>query len=136
LKIEETKSAKYLFDINSHIPREGSQGVGEVKIFCYDALLFTLNRNLLGFLAHDGCIFSEMDPRQKSTIFKVVLELIKKYDLQYFVNIGDNSLNEILDFDNDIEILTDNEKDLIKKSVRLELFDKDPKDWLFGVSFD
>ncbi|KUJ62033.1 hypothetical protein AR687_10805 [Flavobacteriaceae bacterium CRH] len=131
-KIEETKNAKYLFDINSHIPKEGSQGVGEVKIFCYDAMLLLLNENLLNFLAHDGCIFSEMDPRQKSTIFKVILDLLKDHKFQYFVNIGDNSLNEILDND----ILTIDEKAVIKKSIRLELSDKEPKDWLFGVSFD
>ncbi|WP_275552730.1 DUF2326 domain-containing protein [Tenacibaculum piscium] len=131
-KIEETKKAKYLFDINSHIPKEGSQGVGEVKIFCYDVLLLLLNKNLLNFLAHDGSIFSEMDPRQKSTIFKVILDLLKKHEFQYFVNIGDNSLNEILE----IDILTNAEKDLIRKSICLELSDKEAKDWLFGISFD
>jgi uncharacterized protein YydD (DUF2326 family) len=69
-RIEEAPSAKYLFNINSHIPKEGSQGVGEVKIFCYDVLLYLLNKNLLNFLAHDGCIFSEMHPRQKQQYLK------------------------------------------------------------------
>lgn len=135
-KIEETQNAKYLFDIISHIPKEGSQGVGEVKIFCYDILLYLLNKELLGFLAHDGCIFSEMDPRQKSTIFKVLLETSKENDFQYFVNIVDNSLNEILDFENKINILDDSEKDIIKDSIRLKLTDKTSEDWLFGVGFD
>jgi len=135
-KIEEAQTAKYLFNIYTHIPKEGSQGVGEVKIFCYDVLLYLLNENLLGFLAHDGCIFSEMDRRQKSTIFKVILQLLEKGNLQYFVNIGDNTLNEILDESNEIEILTKSEKDFIKNSIRQELSDKEPKDWLFGESFD
>jgi len=135
-KIEEAQSARYLFNINSHIPKEGSQGVGEVKVFCYDVLLHLLNKNLLAFLAHDGCIFSEMDPRQKSTIFKVILDLLKKNDFQYFVNIGDNSLNEVLDVNDEIKILTRTEKDTIKESIRLSLSDREPKDWLFGVSFD
>ena len=64
LKIVETPTARYLFDISSDIPKQGSQGVGEVKIFCYDILLYLLNPNLLDFLSHDGCIFSEMDKRQ------------------------------------------------------------------------
>ncbi len=131
-KIVETKKAKYLFDINSHIPKEGSQGVGEVKIFCYDLLLFLLNKNKLNFMAHDGCIFSEMDRRQKSTIFKVILDLLKENEFQYFVNIGDNSLNEILKTD----ILNSKEKEDINNSIRLRLTDKDPKDWLFGTNFD
>ena len=88
-KIDEAPTAKYLFNINAHIPKEGSQGVGEVKIFCYDILLYQLNKDLLNFLAHDGCLFSEMDRRQKTTIFKVILELIKDKDFQYFLNIGE-----------------------------------------------
>lgn len=136
LKIEEAPTAKYLFNINSHIPKEGSQGYGEVKIFCYDVLLYLQNKNILNFLAHDGCLFSEMDPRQKTTIFKVLLELIKDDDFQYFLNIGENTFNEILDANNQINILTKEEKETIKQSVRLELSDKEPKYWLFGESFD
>lgn len=136
LKIEEAPTAKYLFNINSHIPKEGSQGVGEVKIFCYDVLLYLLNKDVLNFLAHDGCIFSGMDGRQKTTIFKVILELIKEDNFQYFLNIGEDTFNEILDGNNQINILTKEEKETIKQSIRLELSDKDPKDWLFGEGFD
>ena len=136
LKIEEAPTAKYLFNINSHIPKEGSQGVGEVKIFCYDVLLYLQNKNLLNFLAHDGCIFSEMDPRQKTTIFKVILELAEDNSFQYFLNIGENTLKEILDDKNQINILTEEEKETIKQSIRLSLSDKEPKYWLFGESFD
>jgi len=134
-KVDEAPTAKYLFNINAHIPKEGSQGVGEVKIFCYDVLLYKLNKDLLNFLAHDGCLFSEMDRRQKSTIFKVILELTKDKSFQYFLNIGDNTLNEILDKNNEIKILTIEEKEIIKNSIRLTLSDKEEKDWLFGEAF-
>lgn len=136
LKIEEAPTAKYLFNINSHIPKEGSQGVGEVKIFCYDVLLYLLNKDILNFLAHDGCIFSGMDGRQKTTIFKVILDLMKDDNFQYFLNIGEDTLNEILDNSNQINILTEEEKEIIKQSVRLELSDKESKNWLFGEGFD
>jgi uncharacterized protein YydD (DUF2326 family) len=135
-RIDEAPTAKYLFNINSHIPKEGSQGVGEVKIFCYDVLLYQLNKDLLNFLAHDGCLFSEMDRRQKSTIFKVILELIKDNNFQYFLNIGENTLKEILDKNNEINILSDEEKETIAKSIILPLSDKEEKNWLFGESFD
>jgi len=72
-----------------------------------------------------------MDPRQKAMIFKIVIELIKQYDLQYFVNIGENSLKEILEQD----ILSNEEKLYIEKSLILKLFDKDPKSWLMGTEF-
>lgn len=134
LKIKLADDAKYLFDIEVYVPRDKSQGINEVKIFCYDLLLFLLNRKLLGFIAHDGCIFSEMDIRQKATIFKVVLEFVREYDLQYYVNINTDSLGQILDKRNE-GILSADDIAEIKKSVILELSDKDPKSWLFGMQF-
>jgi uncharacterized protein YydD (DUF2326 family) len=134
-QITETVDAKYLFNIDVQVPRDGSQGINEVKIFCYDFLLYQLRPSLLSFIAHDGCIFSEMDPRQKSMIFKVAIETIENSDLQYFVNIGQSSLDEILDVDDKLQILSKSEKAYIKRSVILELFDKDPSNWLFGTSF-
>ena len=132
LELKETKTAKYLYDIAVEIPRGSSQAIGEVEIFCYDVLLYKLNKDILNFMAHDGYIFSEMDPRQKATIFKVILELIQNYDLQYFINIGESSLEEVLEQ----KILNDSEKEQISKSIILELYDKDPKNWLFGQEFN
>jgi uncharacterized protein YydD (DUF2326 family) len=132
LQVETAKDAKYLFNILVDIPRDGSQGRKEVKIFCYDVLLYLLNKDLLGFLAHDSCIFSEMDHRQKTTIFKVALEFCQKEGLQYFVNVSENTLNDVLKND----ILTEQEKKTIQKSIILELYDKNPDTWLFGESFD
>jgi uncharacterized protein YydD (DUF2326 family) len=132
LKIQETKTAKYLYDILIDTPRGASQAIGNIEIFCYDILLYQLNKNLLNFLAHDGYIFSEMDSRQKAMIFKIIIELINENDLQYFINIGENSLKEILEQD----ILTDDEKKFVEEQIILALYDKDPKNWLFGEEFN
>ena len=132
LELKETKKAKYLYDIAVEIPRGSSQAIEEVEIFCYDVLLYKLNKDVINFMAHDGYIFSEMDPRQKTMIFKIILELIKDNDLQYFINIGENSLKEILEQ----EILTDEEKEQINNNIILELYDKEPRKWLFGQSFN
>jgi uncharacterized protein YydD (DUF2326 family) len=132
LELKETKSAKYLYDIHIEIPRGASQAIGEVEIFCYDVLLYKLNKNILNFMAHDGYIFSEMDPRQKAMIFKIIIELINQDNLQYFINIGENSLKEVLSQD----ILTKDEKNFIDKHIILELYDKEPKNRLFGEAFN
>ncbi|MFI3156332.1 MAG: DUF2326 domain-containing protein [Methylococcaceae bacterium] len=136
LEIEGAKDAKYLFDINPNIPKDAGQAVGEVKIFCYDVLLYQLNQDSLGFMAHDGCIFSEMDSRQKSTILKIILELTENNNLQYFLNIGQNTLNEILDENKKINILSQKEKWRIKDALILKLYDQNPENWLFGESFN
>ncbi|MFT7432555.1 MAG: hypothetical protein ACI9TY_000167 [Alphaproteobacteria bacterium] len=136
-EIKETVDAKYLYDIQAEIPNDGSQGINEVKIFCYDFLLYSLNPNLLNFIAHDGCIFSEMDPRQKAMIFKVALDHIHEQGLQYFINIGEASLNEVLDKDNkQPSILSKEERQEIEDSIILELYDSDPSNKLFGEQFD
>ena len=115
------------------IPKDGSLSIGNVKTFCYDVLLYTLNSNILGFLAHDGELFSEMDKRQKATIFKIILDQIKNSSLQYLVNIGDTSFNEILN--DDTGILNDEDKELIKTKVILQI-SEDQNTWLFGQKFD
>lgn len=130
-KIKEARKAKYLYDIFIEIDGDGGQSVGNIGIFCYDILLYQMNKNIFNFLAHDGCIFSEMDGRQKAMIFKIVIELIKENDLQYFINIGDNSLKEVLEQ----AILTDDEKDFIQKHIILKLYDRDPKERFFGEAF-
>lgn len=135
LGITKSKDARYLFDIDVHVPGDGSQGINEIKIFCYDLLLHQLNPNLLGFLAHDGCLFSEVDPRQKSMIFKVILDYLRTFDMQYFVNIGESSLKEVLDEENKLNILTNEEKLQIENGIILELYDKDPSKRLFGEKF-
>lgn len=129
--IQLSKDAQYLYDLDIHIPKDSSQGVNEVRIFCYDMFLYERNKDLLGFVAHDGCIFSELDPRQKAQMFKVVLEYVNDTGLQYFVNIGQSSLEEVLRS----EILSEEEKQQIKDAMVLELLDEAPETWLFGSQF-
>lgn len=133
LKITMTQDAKNLFNIDVEIPKDGSFSIGNVKTFCYDMLLYMLNPDVLGFLAHDGELFSEMDKRQKATIFKIILDKVKSGNLQYFVNIGDASFNEILN--NDTGILSDEDKKFIESKVILQI-SEDPHTWLFGQKFD
>jgi hypothetical protein len=51
------------------------------------------------------------------------------------VNIGQSSLEEVLDEQNRINILSENEKKQIRQSIRRKLFDKDPTSWLLGQNF-
>ena len=46
--------------------------------------------------------------------------------------LGEGSLKEVLEQ----KILKDSEKEQISKSIILELYDKDPKNWLFGQEFN
>jgi uncharacterized protein YydD (DUF2326 family) len=129
--VQLSKDAQYLYDLDIHVPKDSSQGVNEVRIFCYDMLLYERNRDLLGFIAHDGCIFSELDPRQKAQMFKVALEYVNDTGLQYFVNIGQSSLEEVLSS----EIFSVEERKQIRGATVLDLLDEAPETWLFGSQF-
>lgn len=130
-----TGQAKYLFDIVPYIQKDGSQGINEVKIFCFDMLLYLLNPKLLGFMAHDSCIFSGVDHRQTRTMFKIALEMCNENDLQYFVNINKNTYEEVLLSSQNDNVLTYGEREEIVKSTVLELFDDAPENTLFGKYF-
>lgn len=138
LQITNTKEAQYLYNIEANIHKDGSQGINEVKIFCYDMLLFSLNPELLGFVAHDSCIFSGVDPRQKAMMFKVIIEMTEELDLQYFVNINKDTYEQILNddgLDDENVVLSDSDKQKIKDSTVLKLFDSLPEHTLFGSTF-
>ncbi|ROR52276.1 UNVERIFIED_ORG: uncharacterized protein YydD (DUF2326 family) [Providencia alcalifaciens] len=136
LKITKNEGkAKYLYDINVHIPKDGSQGINEVKIFCYDMLLFILNPNLLGFMAHDSYLFSGIDQRQTRTMFKIILDKCNNSGLQYFVNINKNIYDDlVVPFPDDI--LTNEERQQIIDGTVLQLFDDNKDSTLFGEYFD
>lgn len=126
--------AKYLFDIEPYIPKDGSQGVGEVKIFCYDMLLFHLNPKLIGFMAHDSFLFGGVDMRQTRMMFKIALEMCETLGLQYFVNLNKDIYEKLISNEND-GVLSKEEKQDIKNGTILELFDDTPANTLFGKYF-
>lgn len=74
-----------------------------------------------------------MDKRQKATIFKIILDKIRDNNLQYSVNIGDTSFNEILN--DDTGILNDEDKKFIESKVILQI-SEDQNTWLFAQKFD
>ncbi len=71
-------------------------------------------------------------------MFKVVLELTEKLDLQYFVNINKDTYEQILNddgLDSDNKVLTDSDKKQIQDNTVLKLFDSKPEHTLFGKTF-
>lgn len=126
--------AKYLFDIDAYIPQDGSQGIGSVKIFCYDMLLFNLNKDSLGFMAHDSYLFGGVDPRQTKMIFKIALDMCKDNNFQYFVNVTEDVFKVMLNSEHE-DLLTKEDQKVLKDSVILELFDAKPENTLFGQRF-
>lgn len=123
---------KLRFNINVEIQDDGSGGIGNVKIFCMDLLLWERQINSsIEFLYHDGLLFSEVDPRQVYRMLKLAYSICQKKGLQYIFNMNYDMFNNIKEVAIDEED-ADFAKHL-EKCVRKKLYDDNPKNKLLGV---
>jgi len=120
------------FNIQAKIESDGSDGINNVKIFCYDAtLLFKGENHHINFIFHDSRLYDGIDEVQKAEMFKIIHELFNNTNQQYIASINENQLNEMKN------ILSDDEfnKIFIDNTV-LELTDEDDSKKLLGIKVD
>ncbi|MCK5282467.1 MAG: DUF2326 domain-containing protein [Nanoarchaeota archaeon] len=120
-------STGYKFGVD--IKREGSHGVKNMKIYCYDLMrvqLLSKWKNSPGFLIHDSIIFADVDERQ----IALALELGQKESLannfQYICTFNSDNV-PIKDFSDDFKF---------EDHIILKLTDADEKGGLFGCRFN
>lgn len=83
LVLEVTESG---FRFEVEVPRSGSQGVGNMKIFCYDltvAQLWSSRRPSPGLLIHDSTIFDGVDERQMALALELAQREAESHGFQY-----------------------------------------------------
>ena len=128
------------FHLNVRIENDSSDGVNEVRIFCYDlALLILQHHHTVGFLVHDSRLFANMDVRQRATLFRTAQQKCAEHGLQYIATLNpdaisgmDASLAPGID-----GLLTPGElKTIISDNVVLELKDNSPSGKLLGIQVD
>ena len=84
------------FNIKASIDDDSADGIGSVKIFCYDMMiLLARHHHHMRFIAHDGRLFGGMDPRQRSILFQQAKLAAETHDLQYIANINEDHLDSI-----------------------------------------
>ncbi len=116
------------YSFNVEIPRSNSEGIGKMKIFCYDLMLVNLfaKQKHVNFLFHDSTIFDGVDSRQTAHALEHAHRKAIESGFQY-----------ICSFNSDMIPKNDFSKDFdIQSFVRLTLTDKDPKDCLMGFRFN
>ena len=112
------------FDIDARITSDGSDGISSILIFCFDLLLISLKITNFGFLYHDSLILSNVDSRQRETLFKIINKDYRSF--QYIINLNSDQFDT---FSGDV-------KKIISTNTILELSDKDEKSKLLGVEID
>lgn len=130
------KDNKIAFDIDADIEGDSSDGINEVKIFCFDLTILMKNVCPINFLFHDSRLLANMDPRQRNIWLRIVSEIFNENsNLQYIVSINEDVLVTMDD------VADDSTKELISstfsgENVRLRLTDKNPESKLLGMQIN
>lgn len=119
------------YSLEARIQDDSSDGVNEVRMFCFDWLLLNCMKSKMRFIAHDSRLFANMDPRQRETLFRIVDESCRSKGFQYICSINEDSLDSFE------EMMSPEEyKNIIKDNVILELNDDAPESKLLGIQID
>lgn len=116
----------YRFSVD--IPGSPSEGIGKMKIFCYDLMLAAFSRaRALGVdvLVHDSTVFDGVDPRQRAHALETAEARAREYGFQYIVTMNTDMLPQE-DFSEGFDI---------QSFVRLRLTDTDPSGSLLGLRY-
>lgn len=116
------------YRFNVEIERQDSQGVEQMKVFCYDLTLGTLWADKqLGpqFLFHDSPIFADVDERQKAHALEVAAKTSQEHGFQYICCLNSDAVPE-KDFSEGFSL---------QPYVRIELSDEGETGGLLGIRY-
>lgn len=120
------------FDIKAAIDSDTGDGVGYVKIFCFDwTLLASRHNHEVKFIFHDSRLLSEIDPRQVAILFQAAYEHSMNNDFQYIISANQKDLDTIKN-----KIVIEEYEKIIDKSIILDLTDESDESKLLGIQVD
>ncbi|MDE2771674.1 MAG: DUF2326 domain-containing protein [Bacteroidota bacterium] len=117
------------FDFDIDISKSGSDGIGKMKIFCFDLAIleFSAGREMsIDFLVHDSEMYDGVDSRQRAAALELAREVTERIGTQYICALNSDMVpygdfSDGFDFD---------------KHIRCRLTDEDPSGTLLGIVFD
>lgn len=124
--IIDISSTGYKFNVD--IDRSSSQGIEQMKVFCYDLMLSQLwskKKRSPGFLIHDSTIFDGVDERQIASALQIAHSEVRKKGFQYICCLN-SDLIPWDEFESDFNI---------KNEVILTLTDESDTGGLLGLRF-
>ena len=119
------------YTLEARIEDDSSDGVNEVRMFCFDLLLLLCQKSNMRFIFHDSRLFANMDPRQREMLFRIVDETCRQNDFQYICSINEDALLSVQ------SLMTEDEfEQIITDNIRLVLNDDAPESKLLGIQVD
>lgn len=120
------------FDIDARIEADASDGINEVKTFCFDMTVMMLGHNHdVRFIVHDSRLFSDIDPRQRAQILLAAREASVSHDFQYIATMNEDQLEALRPELGEAEYAR-----LVNESTVLRLTDDSPSGKLLGIELD
>lgn len=120
------------FNIDAKIESDNSDGINNVKIFCYDmTLLFKGQNHNIDFIFHDSRLLDGIDERQKTEMFRILSEEFQSVTKQYIATVNQNQINEIKSC-----MSADEFERIVSNNIVLELTDESDSDKLLGITVD
>ncbi len=120
------------FEIDARIQDDASDGINEVKIFCFDMAVLTLRHShRVGFLFHDSRLFSDVDKRQRATMFRVAHDVTRAHGCQYIATINEDQIDGMRD-----QFSIEEFEECLVDPVVLRLTDESPEAKLLGIQVD
>lgn len=120
------------YNIDAKIDFDSSDGIGNIKIFCYDlTILLKGFAHRVNCIFHDSRLLSDTDPRQIAELFRILNENIQSSGKQYNLTLNQNQLDDVKKHLTEMEYQT-----IIQNNICLELKDELPGDKLLGIQID
>lgn len=116
----------YKYDVE--IERSGSEGIGKMKVFCFDLMLLqsiAKQAGRIGFLVHDSVLYDGVDSRQRALALERASQVSEALGGQYICALNSDMVPRD-DFTEGFEF---------DKHIRLILTDKEQSGSLLGFQF-
>ena len=119
------------FNLDIRIQNDASDGINEVRLFCFDMTLLLPKTHKVRFLVHDSRLFSDIDPRQRAVLFKTAHELTKGTGLQYIATMNEDQIESMSD-----QFTAEELESVINKNIKVRLKDDSAESKLLGIQVD
>lgn len=126
------KENRKRFDFDVHVENDSSDGINEVRIFCYDMTLLCLKQgHKVDFIFHDSRLYANMDVRQRAMLFRIAHEVAQQRGYQYIASLNPDFISGM-----ESEFEKDEFERIILQNEVLELKDDSPAGKLLGIQVD
>jgi uncharacterized protein YydD (DUF2326 family) len=120
------------FDLDVSVENDSSDGINEVRIFCYDMTLLWLRQgHRVDFIVHDSRLFANMDVRQRAMLFRVADAITRERGYQYIATLNPDFISGM-----QAEFEPEEFERIVTNNIVLELTDDSPSGKLLGVQVD